>query len=121
MRKTIVISFCFMLILMLTGCKIKTEQNDSEIEKVPLDYGNAVVVAQEELERIFSEYENLKITQTSTMVRTNDENKIVVQFNYTSENGSGIYGFEIEKTSTGSYDIIEQGENVTIDNLVVNQ
>ena len=52
------------------------------------------------------------------MARTTSTERVVIQFSYSSDNGDGVYGFEIEKTATGSYDIIQQGEDVTIDNLV---
>lgn len=121
MKKIIVTLLCFALALPLVGCGTKTVQNDRETEGVPADYGDAIVVAQEEFDRVFSEYDNMIITQTATMVRTNNENRLIIQFTYSSSNGNGVYGFEIEKTATGSYDLIQQGENITIDNLVQNQ
>ena len=121
MKKIMVTLLCFTLALSLAGCGTKTVHNDGETEDVPADYGDAVIVAQEAFDRTFSEYDNVKITQTATMVRTNNDNRLIIQFTYSSSNGNGVYGFEIEKTATGSYDIIQQGENVTIDNLVKNQ
>ena len=43
---------------------------------------------------------------------------IVVQITYTSDRGDGVYGFEYIKDEYGNWDILQQGENVTIDNLV---
>ena len=42
----------------------------------------------------------------------------VVQITYTSDNGDGVYGFEFTKDSYGNWEILQQGEDVTIDNLV---
>lgn len=121
MKKSMETLLCFILVLSLAGCGTGAAQNDTKTEEVPADYGDAVIVAQEEFDRTFAEFDHIEITQISTMVRTNDDNRLIVQFTYSSDNGSGVYGFEIEKTATGSYDIIQQGENVTMDNLVTNQ
>lgn len=56
--------------------------------------------------------------ETSTMVRTDDNSLIVIQFTYTSDNGNGIYGFEYQKDNYGNYGLVRHGEDVTIDNLV---
>lgn len=52
------------------------------------------------------------------MVRAEDEKHIVVQMTYVSENGSGKYGFEYQKDEDGKLTLLQQGEKVTIDNLV---
>ena len=117
MRRRIIASvLCFLLMVSLAGCGTKT--TDTKTEEKPVDYGDAVTVAQDEFIRTFSEITNLQITETSTMARTTSTERVVIQFSYSSDNGDGVYGFEIEKTATGSYDIIQQGEDVTIDNLV---
>lgn len=53
---------CFLFIVPLAGCGTKT--TDIETEEVPVDYGDAVTAAQDEFNRIFSEFVNLKITET---------------------------------------------------------
>lgn len=105
-----------MLIVSLAGCGGKTIE--IKTEEVPADYSGAVIVAQDEFNRVFSDFSNIIITETSTMARTDSTDRVIIQFSYTSDNGNGVYGFEMEKTATGSYDIIHQGEDVTMDNLV---
>lgn len=116
MKKGIALVLCLLLVVPLAACGVKPA--DTRTEEVPVDYGDAVTVAQDAFQRAFSEYANLKITETSTMARTTSTERLVVQFRYSSDNGDGVYGFEIEKTATGSYDIIRQGEDVTMDDLV---
>lgn len=42
----------------------------------------------------------------------------LIQFSYLSNNGSGVYGFEIIRDDYGNYEIVHQGKDVTINNLV---
>ena len=35
-----------------------------------------------------------------------------------SVNGNGIYGFEYQKDDNGNYELLQQGEDITIDKLV---
>ena len=42
----------------------------------------------------------------------------LIQFSYLSDNGSGVYGFEITRDNHGNYEIVRQGKDVTIDNFV---
>lgn len=119
MKRIISLLMCMLLLVSITGCGTKTD--DIKSEEMPADYGWAVTVAQNEFNRTFSDFPNLEITETSTMARTTSTESVVIQLRYSSDNGNGIYGFEIEKTATGSYDIIQQGEDVTIDNLVKEQ
>ena len=55
---------------------------------------------------------------TIVLSRTDEADNIVVQITYTSDNGDGVYGFEFAKDSCGNWEILQQGEDVTIDNLV---
>lgn len=119
MKRIITIMLCCLLMVSLAGCGTNT--TDTKTEEMPVDSGDAVTVARDEFNRTFSEFKNLQITETSTMARTTSTERVVIQFRYSSDNGDGLYGFEIEKTATGSYDIIQQGEDVTIDNLVKEQ
>lgn len=119
MKRIISLVMCMLLLVSFAGCG--TKPTDTKTEEMPVDYGNAVIVAQDEFNRIFSDFSNLKIIETSTMARTTSTERVVIQFSYSSDSGDGSYGFEIEKTATGSYDIIQKGEDVTIDNLVKKQ
>lgn len=121
MKKMIVILFSLTACLLLASCKSETAQNDVETEEVPVDYGNGIIAAREEFDRLFAEFEEIEITQTATMVRTDDSDRLIVQFTYSSCNGDGVYGFEMEKTAADSYDMIRHGENVTIESLVKDQ
>ena len=118
MRKMSIIIVLVIMVVLLAFCGTKASNGEMKTEIIPVDYGDAVVLAQDEFNRTFSEFDEIEITETSTMVRMSDTNRLVVQFTYSSSNGIGVYGFEIEKTSTGSYEIVQQGENVTIDNLL---
>lgn len=104
--------------LLLAGCSGTNSSTDTKTEEVSADYGKVIEIAKDEFSSVFSEFDNLEVTETATMVRSNDESHIVIQFKYESGNGSGIYGFEYQKDEYGNYELIQQGEEVTIDNLV---
>lgn len=101
----------------LSACSNSPSTNVAE-ERVPVSYGQPIELAKEEFETIFAEYEGLEITDTITLSRTDEVTNIVVQITYTSDCGDGVYGFEYIKDEYGNWDILQQGENVTIDNLV---
>ena len=107
-RKTSSIILMVLLIstLLLSGC------HDTD------NYAAGVEQATDEFLSIFSSFQNLEVIETSTMVRTDDNSLIVIQFTYTSDNGNGIYGFEYQKDNYGNYGLVRHGEDVTIDNLV---
>lgn len=102
----------------LSACTNSPNANVAE-ESVPVSYGKPIELAKEEFETVFAEYEGLKITETATLSRTNEATNIVVQITYTSDCGDGVYGFEYIKDEYGNWDILQQGEDVTIDNLVI--
>lgn len=115
MKQLLISMAVLLMVISLAACG---SNDEVKTEAMPEDYGDAVIVAQNEFNSVFSEFDDIKITNTSTMVRTDDNNHLVVQFSYTSTNGSGVYGFEITRDDYGNYDIVRQGEDVTIDNLV---
>ncbi|MDE7417136.1 MAG: hypothetical protein K2N44_12715 [Lachnospiraceae bacterium] len=118
MKRLLSIITVFVMVTSMAACGVSNEENNEvKTETMPEDYGNAVIVAQNEFSSVFSEFDGLEITETSTMVRTNN-NRLVVQFSYLSDNGSGVYGFEITRDDYGNYEIVRQGKDVTIDNLV---
>lgn len=94
--KKFFLSLVFMCIF-LVSCSETEKYADTNTEVVPEDYGKVIEAAKEEFDAVFSEYEDLKITETATMVRSEDENHIVVQMTYTSENGSESMGLNIRK------------------------
>lgn len=119
MKKLLSIIIVFVMMTSIVACGISNEENNTvKTETMSEDYGNAVIIAQDEFSSVFSEFDGLVITETSTMVRTNNNNRLVVQFSYLSDNGRGVYGFEIARDDYGNYEILRQGKDVTIDNLV---
>lgn len=102
----------------MVACGVSNEENNEvKTETMPEEYGDSVIVAQNEFYSVFSQFDGLEIAETSTMMKTNN-NSLVVQFSYLSDNGSGVYGFEITRDDYGNYEIVRQGKDVTIDNLV---
>ena len=119
MKSLLRILTALVIVTSMAACGVSNEENHAaKTETMPEDYGNAVIIAQIEFNSVFSEFDGLEITKTSTMVRTNNKNRLVVQFSYLSDNGNGIYGFEIAKDDYGNYKIVRQGVDITIDNLV---
>lgn len=112
MKKVLLVLIC--ICLLLPGCS----GTDASTETVAADYRKVTQIAEEELRLVFSEFDDLEITETSAMVRTNDESHIIIRFKYESSNGSGVYGFEYQKDDYGNYELLQQGEDVTMDNLV---
>ena len=120
-RKTSSIILMVLLIstLLLSGCHdTDNSVSDTNTEAVPANYAAGVEQATDEFLSIFSSFQNLEVIETSTMVRTDDNSLIDIQFTYTSDNGNGIYGFEYQKDNYGNYGLVRHGEDVTIDNLV---
>ena len=118
MKRLLCIITVLVMATSMVACGVSNEENNEvKTETMPEDYGEAVIVAQNEFNSVFSQFDGLEIAKTSTMVRTNN-NSLVVQFSYLSDNGSGVYGFEITRDDYGNYEIVNQGKDVTIDNLV---
>lgn len=106
------------LALTLTACAADSDNTDVTSEMVPAEYGTAIEYAQAEFRSVFAEFQELEITDTVTAVRVDDTNTLIVQFTYTSQNGSGVYGFEMRKDEHGNVEILRQGEHVTLNALV---
>ena len=117
MKKILLLLLTLLLVLVSSACSNSPKAN-VEVAAVSVSYGKPIELAKEEFETIFAEYEGLKITETATLDRTDDANNIVVQIAYTSDNGDGVYGFEFAKDAYGNWEILQHGEDVTIDNLV---
>ena len=118
MKKLSLVMALFVMLSILVACNAKSTADEARTEILPQDYGNAIIFAQNEFTNTFSAYDEIEINETHTMVRTNDSNRLIVQFSYLSNNGDGIYGYEILRNEHGGYEIVQQGEEVTIDNLV---
>lgn len=117
MKKTLLLLLTLLFVFTSSACSNSTEAN-AEVAAVSVSYGKPIELAKEEFETIFAEYECLEIIETATLDRTDEANNVVVQITYTSDNGDGVYGFEFAKDSYGNWEILQQGEDVTIDNLV---
>ena len=76
------------------------------------------MVAKKEFEEVFKDYRNIRIDETSIMGRTDDMNHIVIIFEYSSDDGSGSYGFEYRDGENGSAKLIAHGKDVTKKNLL---
>ena len=118
MKKIIRFIFILTCIFGLVGCNNNGSNSTAETEIVSTDYGKVIVLAKTEFAEIFKQYEKLKIEETSTMARTDDAKEIVVQIKYSSDNGNGIYGFVYNLEDDANPELIQHGEDITIDNLL---
>ena len=117
MKKTLLLLLTLLLAFAASACSNSSEAN-FEVAGVSVSYGKPIELANEEFATIFAEFEGMEITETATLSRTDEATNIVVQITYTSDNGDGVYGFEFAKDAYGNWEILQQGEDVTIDNLV---
>ena len=117
MRKILLLLITLLLVLVSSACSNSPEAN-VEVAVVLVSYGKPIELAKEEFVTIFAEFEGLEIIETATLSRTDEATNVVVQISYTSNNGDGVYGFEFAKDAYGNWEILQQGEDVTIDNLV---
>lgn len=117
MKKILLLLLTLLLAFAASACSNSSEAN-FEVAGVSVSYGKPIELAKEEFVTIFAEFEGLEIIETATLSRTDKATNIVVQISYTSDNGDGVYGFEFSKDSYGNWEILQQGEDVTIDNLV---
>lgn len=60
----------------------------------------------------------MQIEENVTMARTDDSKEIVVQFKYSSSNGNGVYGFLYNLDDYANPELVQHGEDITIDNLL---
>ena len=117
MKKTLLLLLTLLLAFAASACSNSPEAN-FEVAGVSVSYGKPIELAKEEFVTIFAEFEGMEITETSTLSRTDEATNIVVQITYTSDNGDGVYGFEFAKDTYGNWEILQHGNDVTIDNLV---
>ena len=116
MKKVLLLLLTLLSVFASSACSHSPNTNFA-VAGVTVFYGTPIDLAKEEFAEIFAEHE-VEITDTATLSRTDDATNIVVQISYTSKQGDGVYGFEFEKDSYGNWEILHQGEDVTIDNLV---
>lgn len=117
MKQNLLLLLVLITTLALSACS-NSSDTDTQEERTTVSYGNPIELANGEFDSIFTEYDGLEITDIATLSRTDEATNIVVQITYTSDHGAGVYGFEYIKDEYGNWDILQQGEDVTIDNLV---
>ncbi len=118
MKKIIALTLAFICLLGLCGCKNNSVDSTAEHEAVSADYGKIINLAKTEFAEIFKEFEDVQIEETTTMTRTDDAKEIVVQIKYSSSNGSGLYGFLYAVDAYENHELMQHGEDITIDNLL---
>ena len=118
MKKIIALTLILISILSLGGCNNNTEDTTAEHEAVSADYGKIIDLAKAEFTEVFKEFENVKIEETATMTRTDNAKEIVVQFKYSSSNGNGVYGFLYNLDDYDNPELLQHGEDITIDSLL---
>lgn len=118
MKNVLKIFFIALLCLCFTACQNTANSTEAKEEKVPEEYGDTIIVARDEFLNIFKDFEDLKITETKTMGRTDIEKTLLIEFSYTSKNGDGVYGFIMDEDEYGNAVIVEQGTDITVDKLL---
>lgn len=118
MKKLIALTLALVCIVALCGCNNNTADTTAEHEAVSADYGKVIDLAKAEFAEIFKEFENVQIEETTTMTRTDDAKEIVVQIEYSSSNGDGVYGFLYNLDDYANPELIQHGEDITIDSLL---
>ena len=118
MKRIIALTLAFVCLLGLCGCNNNNADSPAEHEAVSADYGKVIDLAKEEFAEVFKEFEDVQIEETATMTRTDDAKEIVVQIKYSSSNGDRVYGFLYNLDDYANPELIQHGEDITIDNLL---
>lgn len=118
MKRLLVFIMVLVSIYGLSGCNGNAPEGTPGVKSVSSDYGKVIELAKAEFNEVFKEFENLKIEETTTMARTDEAKEIVVQIAYSSNNGDGVYGFLYNLDDYSNPELIEHGQDVTIDNLL---
>lgn len=118
MKRIIALTLALVCILALCSCDNNTADTTAEQEVVSADYGKVIDLAKAEFAEVFKEFEDVQIEETTTMARTDDAKEIVVQFKYSSGNGDGVYGFLYNLDDYANPELVQHGEDITIDKLI---
>ncbi len=118
MKRIIALTLALICLLGLCGCNNNNADSPAEHEAVSADYGKVIDLAKEEFAEVFKEFEDVQIEETATMTRTDDAKEIVVQIKYSSSNGDRVYGFLYNLDDYANPELIQHGEDITIDNLL---
>ena len=117
MKKIITLFLLLACIASMAGCKNNTAEGGVKNEIASNDLGNAVELAKTEFETIFKEFKNLQIEEAVTMARP-ESKEWIIQFIYSSDNGDGVYGFLYNVEDTANPELIQHGEEITVDNML---
>lgn len=98
--------------LCLCACSHKEPDEDLSQSRV-LDFTATTELAQTQFDTAFDSFPNLKVTQTRTMVRSGQEDRVVVVISYESDQGDGDYGYLYQVDKDGNNQLCEQGKDVT--------
>ena len=118
MKRIIALTLALVCLFGLCGCNNNNADSPAEHEAVSADYGKVIDLAKEEFAEVFKEFEDVQIEETTTMARTDDAKEIVVQFKYSSSNGDGVYGFLYNLDDYDNPELVQHGEDITIDSLL---
>ena len=118
MKRIIGLILALVCLLGMCGCNNNNADSPAEHEAVSADYGKVIDLAKEEFAEVFKEFEDVQIEETATMTRTDDAKEIVVQIKYSSSNGDRVYGFLYNLDDYANPELIQHGEDITIDNLL---
>jgi len=118
MKRRIACILVLVCALALCGCRNNDSDTAAKHEEVSADYGKVIELAQAEFAEVYKEFEDVQIDETATMTRTDDNREIVVQIKYSSGNGAGVYGFLYTFDEYGNPELLQHGEDITIDSLI---
>ena len=118
MKRFLVFIMVLVSICGLSSCNGNAPEETTGVESVSSDYGKVIELAKAEFNEVFKKFENLKIKETTTMARTDEAKEIVVQIEYSSNNGDGVYGFLYNLDDYSNPELLQQGEDITINNLL---
>ena len=116
MKNIFILFLVFILCFCVTACQGK--ETDVKEEKKAIEYGHLVEEAKTEFLYIFKDFENISITETVTMGRTDEAETLLVEFKYSSDNGSGVYGFIMDEDEYGNPVIVDKGADINLNNLL---
>lgn len=118
MKKRGVLLLTLACMLELCACNRNPAAVTAEREAVSADYGKVLELARAEFSEQFEEFEAVQIEETKTMARTDDGKEVVVQFDYSSSNGGGVYGFLYTLDDAANPELVRHGSDITIDALL---
>lgn len=116
MKRILLLALAFVCISGLCGCNSTAVGSDAGIGSK--DYSRVIDLARAEFAEVFKDIENVQIEETKTMARSDDTEEIVVQFQYSSSCGDGVYGFLYSLDDQANPELIQHGEDITMDSLL---